>query len=57
MFSLKEKSSENYIPILTPQNLQEEFDSSKSASQWRRLWTLVTIMSEIVSDNIPPKRG
>ena len=57
MFSLKEKSSENYIPILTPQNLQEEFDSSKSASQWRKWWALVTIMSEIVSDNIPPRRG
>jgi len=55
--SLKKKRPGNYIPILTPQNLQEEFDSSKSASQWRKLWALATIMGEIVSNNIPPKRG
>ena len=57
MFSLKEKKSEEYVPILTPKNLQKELDSLKKPSQWRKLRTLTTIMGEIESKNITPKRG
>jgi len=55
--SLKKKRPEEYVPVLTPLNLQKELDSLKKPSQWRKLWALATIMGEIVSNNIPPKRG